>query len=68
MSARHVIQNALVMDVSQPEFLVIEYGDDGIARVIGQFFELGDAFKYIHQRVHGKDLDAVSEKRIALVR
>ena len=65
---RHVIQNALVMDSSQPEYLLIEYGEDSVGRLVGQFHDLGDAFKYAHERVHGKGLDQVSEKRIALVR
>lgn len=64
---RHVIQNALVFDSSQPEYCLIEYGEDGCGRLVGQFHKLGDAFKYAHERVNGK-LDAVSEKRIALVR
>jgi hypothetical protein len=67
MSARHVIQTALVFDVSQPEFLLIEYGDDGAGRCIGQYFTLEDAFKGAHERI-GNKLDTVSEKRIALVR
>ena len=68
MSARHVIQNALVFDSSQPEFLLIEYGDDGAGRCIGQFFKLEDAFTAAHQRVTGNALDQVSEKRIQLAR
>lgn len=68
MSMRHVIQTALVFDSSQPEFLLVEYGDDGAGRMVGQFHSLGDAFTYAHERVSGKGLDAVSEKRIAPVR
>jgi hypothetical protein len=52
MSARHVIQNALVFDASQPEFLLIEYGEDGAGRIVGQFFTLEAAFKYAHERVN----------------
>jgi hypothetical protein len=68
MSARYVLQNAIVFDSSEPEILLIEYGDDGVGRMIGQFFKIEDAFVHLHERVHGKKLDAVSEKRIALVR
>lgn len=65
---RHVIQNALVFDASQPEYLLIEYGDDGAGRCIGQYFKLEDAFKGAHERVRGTAMDEVSEKRIALIR
>jgi hypothetical protein len=64
---RHIIQNALVFDSSEPEYCLIEYGDDGIGRLVGQFHDLGDAFKYAHER-KGQAMDALSEKRIALVR
>jgi hypothetical protein len=64
---RHVIQTALVFDLSQPEYLLIEYGEDGGGRCIGEYFTLEDAFKGAHSRI-GHKLDAVSEKRIALVR
>jgi len=47
---RHCIQTALVFDSSQPEFLLIEYGDDGVGRMIGQYFKLEDAFKGAHER------------------
>jgi hypothetical protein len=47
---RHVIQTALVFNSSQPEYLVIEYGDDGAGRMIGQYFTLEDAFKGAHER------------------
>lgn len=52
MSTRHVIQNALVFDSSQPEFLLIEYGNDGAGRCIGQYFTLEDAFKGAHERAN----------------
>jgi hypothetical protein len=40
----------LVFNSSQPEYLVIEYGDDGAGRMIGQYFTLEDAFKGAHER------------------
>lgn len=49
---RYTIQTALVFDSSQPEYLLIEYGDDGAGRCIGQYFTLDDAFKGAHERVH----------------
>lgn len=63
---RHVIQTALVFDSSQPEFLLIEYGDDSIARIIGQFHTLKDAFIHAHERVNPFKLVKEPEKRIVL--
>lgn len=49
---RHVIQTALVFNSSQPEYLLLEYGDDNIGRCIGQFFTLEDAIKGAHERAN----------------
>jgi hypothetical protein len=60
---RHVIQTALVFDSSQPEYLVIEYGDDGAGRMVGQYFTLEDAFKGAHERANQKPHLSVIEGR-----
>lgn len=47
---RHAIQTAIAFDSSQPEFLLIEYGDDGAGRLIGQYFKIEDAIRGAHER------------------
>lgn len=56
MSARYVIQTALAFNASQPEFLLIEYGDSGdmagYGRVVGEFHDIGGAMAYAHERAN----------------
>lgn len=61
---RYAIQNGIVFDSSEPEYLLIEYGDDGAGRLIGQFFKLEDAFVHLHERQTPRIVVANSSSKI----
>jgi hypothetical protein len=52
MATRYVIETALVFDSSEPQFLLIEYGEERFGRCVGEFHELRDAFRYAHERAN----------------
>lgn len=49
---RHCIQTAIAFDTSQPEFLLIEYANDGAGRCVGQYFKIEDAIQGAHERAN----------------
>lgn len=61
---RYAIQTAIAFDSSEPEYLLLEYGDDSVGRMIGQFFKLEDAFVHLHERAHPETKKP--DKRIVL--
>jgi hypothetical protein len=49
---RHCIMTAIAFDASQPEYLLIEYGNDGVGRMVGQYFKVEDAIQGAHIRAN----------------
>jgi hypothetical protein len=47
---RYAIQAGIVFDSSEPEYLLIAYGEDGYGRLLGQFHKIEDAFIHLHER------------------
>lgn len=58
---RYAIQTGIVFDSSEPEYLLIEYGNDGAGRLIGQFFKIEDAFVHLHERKQSFEKPALIE-------